>query len=74
MPANQTLREQRNQVGPPLLRLAPELRNRIYEYALMGPPVRIPLLLGRYSTDGPHGLGLLRTCKQIYSETVLLLY
>lgn len=71
----------RNATESLLLRLPPELRNRIYSYAIGGHYIE---LMGsrdmRLHTEHEfsdadnqyHMLGLLRTCRQIYAETRLI--
>jgi hypothetical protein len=77
-------RVKRNQKSP-LLRLPPEIRHSIWEYALGGHVLRESTLgnkeggTKRYRWVPPWsertcGLDLLRTCRQIYSETALLPY
>jgi hypothetical protein len=66
--------------GSPLLNLAPELRNRIYELALQNAePIVIPEWDGRTKAFqsrgwGCLGLGLTATCKQIRAETLAMFY
>ncbi|KAF2132696.1 hypothetical protein P153DRAFT_354172 [Dothidotthia symphoricarpi CBS 119687] len=68
----------KNNQNSPLLRLAPEIRNRIWTFVLGGMLFR-PLFSGRSykkmrpsNIDRNDGLTLLRTCRQIYHETALL--
>ncbi|CAN9349792.1 hypothetical protein AALT_g5434 [Alternaria alternata] len=65
-----------NQQGSPLLRLPPELRCLVFEYALGGNTYMI-----RYhrksksvknTTVAKHALALLSVCRQIFAETALL--
>jgi hypothetical protein len=65
------------------LRLPPELRSRIWEYALGGHTLRTIYLGARRrsvprmvpsTAERMYGLDLLRTCRQIYTETALLPY
>lgn len=68
----------------PLLQLPPEIRFQIWEYVLVG---HVFVTGSEYRIEDPehycdpdcfeyHGIavGLLRTCRQIYAETALLLY
>jgi hypothetical protein len=65
-----------------LLQLPPELRNRIWELVLCGKVLKCVQLahtdekerMAPPLSDPVCGLDLLRTCRQIYSETVLLPY
>lgn len=64
----------RTNSSTPLLQLPAEIRNRIFAYALGGRSFQV---LGNqvkcYSKyPNPESLSLLRTCRQIYSETALL--
>lgn len=69
-------RVQGNQQAP-LLRLPPEIRDRIWRYALGGKTfVGVGLWESTYrfgpsKADPENGAALLRTCRQIYSETAL---
>lgn len=65
----------------PLLRLPPEIRNRIWEYTLGGVVFRTHTYWGRRryrvkfkacENESNIGLALLRTCRQIYSETATM--
>ncbi|KAF2030008.1 hypothetical protein EK21DRAFT_66407 [Setomelanomma holmii] len=73
-----------NNQNSPLLRLPPELRNKIWRYVLGGNVLRWTLVSSsryslKYRMAPPPGqiilgLDLLRTCRQIYAETALLPY
>jgi hypothetical protein len=74
-------RVEQNQ-NTPLLSLPAEIRGRIWAYAVGGATLR-PLPTNPYRTSGrhhfkltpddyPHGMGLLRVCRQIYSEAAFL--
>lgn len=63
----------------PLLRLPPELRNRIWEYALGGHIFTVrscdpksKVVHFEVSSEEKKGTTLLRACRQIYAETALL--
>ncbi|CAI6287124.1 unnamed protein product [Periconia digitata] len=66
-----------NQLQSPLLRLPPELRNRIYKYALGGKKLRPAGFIHRikYEQNGrvtpPNFVALLSVCRQIYAEARL---
>ena len=70
--------------GSLLLRLPPEIRNKIWEYALghnIFKPVRIRLRERKFKkawasrlNEPPIGLALLATCRQIYSEAAFMLF
>lgn len=74
----------KNNQDAPLQRLPPKLRSRIWEYALGGKTLRYtPIrrvgdrLIERMVppvSKRTHGIDLLRTCHQIYTETTLLPY
>jgi hypothetical protein len=78
----------RNNQKSPLLRLPPEIRNRIWKYAVGGNTIKsvdIGLWRGDYRLKLPtseqlptsepgHVFALLRTCRQIYAETAVLPY
>jgi hypothetical protein len=74
----------KNNQDAPLMRLPPEIRCRIWEYVLTGKTlrsVRLDLKGGRTvdwmippMSERTHGMDLLRTCRQIYTETALLPY
>jgi len=67
---------QRNQRESPFLQLPPEIRNRIYEYALSRSHVQKhryhSLWVGLSTTQDP--FALLFVCRQIYAETAVLPY
>ena len=70
-----------NATTSPLLRLPAELRNIIYKYALGGRVLRFSRAGSKNHSifhadtyDNPRILGLLRACRQTYSETALLPY
>jgi hypothetical protein len=74
-------RVEQNQ-NTPLLSLPAEIRGRIWAYAVGGATLR-PRPTNPYRTSGrhyfkltpddyPHGMGLLRVCRQIYSEAAFL--
>ena len=72
-------RIKRNQEESPLLRLPAEIRNRIYEYALgLGRTFRMDIrrnanLVGvDKKSKEKNCLSLLRACRQIYAEAVLI--
>jgi hypothetical protein len=68
--------------GSPLLRLPPEIRNKIWEYTLghnIFKPVRVRVSIQKFKSkwisrpDEPQiGLALLATCRQIYSEAAFM--
>lgn len=68
----------RNNQDSPLLRLPPEIRNRIWHLALGGKLIRHNVYgRGRYRmmprpSERENAFDLLRTCRQIYAETALL--
>ncbi|KAF2831194.1 hypothetical protein CC86DRAFT_136217 [Ophiobolus disseminans] len=69
----------RNQHESPFLRLAPEIRNKLYSLILGGRTYRFKDAIDRghavLETNGErHVLGLLLVCHQIYSEASLLPY
>ena len=69
----------RNQLQSPLLRLPPEIRNKLYILVLGGRTCRFKDAIDRghaiLDTKGErHVFGLLFVCHQIYSETSLLPY
>jgi hypothetical protein len=70
---------QQNQQQSPLLKLPGELRNRVYEYALGGTiwTVGCTTATGSYGVnyeDRTHQKSLPLTCRQLYLETILLVY
>ncbi|KAJ4345799.1 uncharacterized protein N0V89_011934 [Didymosphaeria variabile] len=79
---------QRNSTQSPLLRLAPEIRNTIWEYAIGGSRIRVfsatyfdrPSKLSYWPFD-PSGEPIMKSafqlhkvCRQVYAETAPLLY
>ncbi|KAF1948793.1 hypothetical protein CC80DRAFT_363289, partial [Byssothecium circinans] len=76
---------QRNQIESPLLRLAAELRNRIYIYAFeectvhanwqfQGNYGRCPIIEKSTKANVDHFLSPSLSCKQLHSETISIIY
>lgn len=67
-----------NQMSP-LLRLPPEIRNKIWQYVLGGKLIRVEDQKGsRYAkfssspSEPDNAMALLRTCRQVYAEAALM--
>jgi len=71
--ANNATRAQRNADESALLRLPPEIRQRIWNYAVHAQTVTIGDVYPNDSQDYPEQ-SILRVCRQVHAETCLLPY